>query len=89
MLTGMVEDKVLILMIGSADCLADGMGVLTAEHFQDRLNKEVFGILKKFYDAGSEVSIITIAEDCRKLPGFTLMRFMDSAMATKSEFAVV
>jgi len=87
MLTGMVEDKVLILMIGSADCLADGMGTLTAEHFQDRLNKEVFGIIKKFYDAGNEVSIITIAEDCRKIPGFSLMRFMDSTMATKADFA--
>ena len=87
MLTGMVEDKVLILMIGSADCLADGMGTLTVEHFQDRLNKEVLGILKKFYDAGNEVSIITIAEDCRKIPGFSLMRFMDSTLATKAEFA--
>jgi replicative DNA helicase len=87
MLTGMVEDKVLVLMINSADCLADGLGQLTVDHFQDRLNKDVFCVLKRFNEAGREVSIITIAEDCRKLPGFDLMRFMNSTLSSKSEFA--
>lgn len=89
MLTGMVEDKSIVLMLNSADRLADGMGILNEDHYFDPVNKQVFGVMKAMYDDGKPVTPITIAESCRTISGFNLQRVLAATFATESEFSVV
>lgn len=87
MLNGLGEEKSIILMLNSPDCLVDGMAVLTGEHYFDATNKQVFGIMKSVYDEGKPVTMLTIAEQCRRIQGFNLARYMSATFATKGEMS--
>lgn len=88
-LFGLVEDKAIVLMLNDADLLADGMGILTEEHFKDPVYRQVFRVMKNTYDGGDPVTPITIAEPCRTIQGFRLSKILSSTFASKSEFAYV
>lgn len=89
MLTGLVEDKAIVLMLNDADLLADGMGILNDFHFTDPVFRQVFAIMRRIYDEGKPVTPITIAEDCRAIHGFNLGKVMAATFASKSEFGFV
>jgi len=89
MLTGLVEDKAIVLMLNDADLLADGMGILTDKHFKDPTYRQVFQVMKRLYDNGDPVTPITIAEPCRTIQGFSLAKILSATFASKSEFGFV
>ena len=79
------EKKILVAMISNSDALTESMARLFEDHFAAQEHTKLFRLLRDMYAAGKLVSVITVAEECRMWPGFSLASIMDSTFVTRGE----
>ena len=79
------EAKSIIVMLNDPEVLLDGMAVLKPDHFAAQESRSVFKIMAEIHREGKPVTVLTVAEAARHLPGFALRQIMDTTMASRAE----
>lgn len=79
------EAKAIIVMLNDPEVLLDGMAVLKPVHFAAQEARSIFKIMAELHGDGKPVTVLTVAEAARHLPGFALRSIMDTTLASRSE----
>ncbi len=62
-----LEKTILGSMCQSEDCLANGMARVKDEYLQDSFHQKVFSLIKDMYDKNQHISVVTVAQEGKKL----------------------